>query len=375
MRIGIVCYPSYGGSGVVATELGKRLAARGHCVHFISYDQPFRLGGYEENILFYAVEVPSYPLFKYPPYLLALTNKIVEVTRHRRLDVIHSHYAIPHATTCYLARQVTGGAVKTITTLHGTDITLVGTEPSFGELVKFSINESDGVTAVSRSLAEDTRANFGLLRPIRTIHNFIDPAEFRPRPDAALRGRFAGPGEKVLVHISNFRPVKRILDVIEIFHRVNECCPSRLLLIGDGPESVPARAQVMKLGLEGRVFFLGQQDRIAELLGIADIFLLPSEKESFGLAALEAMACGVPVVASLTGGLPEVVADGITGYLKTVGDVCGMAEDCMTLLDDPALHRAMAGAARERAVSDFHIDDRVADYERYYQEVMDGGRQ
>ncbi|MEW6523733.1 MAG: N-acetyl-alpha-D-glucosaminyl L-malate synthase BshA [Bacillota bacterium] len=371
MRIGIVCYPSYGGSGVVATELGKRLAARGHCVHFITYDQPFRLNGYEENILFYGVEVPSYPLFKYPPYLLALTNKIIEVARHRRLDIVHAHYAIPHATSAYLARQVLGRSVRTVTTLHGTDITLVGTEPSFGELVAFSIEQSDGVTAVSRSLAEDTRLNFKLQRPIRTIYNFVDSEEFKPRRDESLRRRFVGPCEKVILHMSNFRPVKRVTDVIDIFDLINQELPSRLLLIGDGPESVAARRRVSERGLEGRVFFLGQQDRVAELLATGDLFLLPSERESFGLAALEAMACGVPVVASLTGGIPEVVLEGECGYLRPVGDVEGMAGMALRILRDEAVFGRMAAQSRRRAEQEFGVDDRVAEYESFYREVMD----
>ncbi|HAI20922.1 MAG TPA: N-acetyl-alpha-D-glucosaminyl L-malate synthase BshA [Clostridiales bacterium UBA8153] len=370
MRVGIVCYPSYGGSGVVATELGKQLAVRGHCVHFISYEQPFRLQGYEENILFYGVEVPSYPLFKYPPYLLALTNKIIEVARHRRLDLIHAHYAIPHATAAYLARQVLGSSIKTVTTLHGTDITLVGQEPSFGELVAFSIDQSDGVTAVSRSLAEDTNKHFQLRRPIRTIYNFVDTEEFKPRLDHCLRQRFAGPEEKILVHMSNFRPVKRIPDVIDIFRRVNERLPSRLLLIGDGPESVAARQQVQAYGLETRVFFLGQQDRVAQLLAAGDLFLLPSDRESFGLAALEAMACGVPVVASLTGGVPEVVPDGECGFLLPVGDVEGMAAGALAILQDTGTACRMALASRRRAVEEFNAEGRVAEYEAFYREVL-----
>lgn len=370
MRVGIVCYPSYGGSGVVATELGKELAARGHCVHFIAYEQPFRLQGYEENILFYGVEVPSYPLFKYPPYLLALTNKIIEVARHRQLDLIHAHYAIPHATAAYLARQVLGTSIKTVTTLHGTDITLVGQEPSFGELVAFSIEQSDGVTAVSRSLAEDTRRHFQLRRPIRTIYNFVDIEEFKPRRDHVLRQRFAGPDEKILLHMSNFRPVKCIPDVIDIFRRVNAQLPSRLLLIGDGPESVAARQQVQAYGLEGRVFFLGQQDRVAELLATGDLFLLPSDRESFGLAALEAMACGVPVVASFTGGIPEVVTDGECGFLLPVGDVEGMAAGALTILQDGETSRRMSRTARRRAVEEFNAGGRVAEYEAFYREVL-----
>lgn len=371
MNIGIVCYPTYGGSGVVATELGKHLARRGHMVHFISHDPPFRLDLFQENVFFHEVAVLSYPLFKYPPYFLALANKMVEVARYAGLDLIHVHYAIPHAPCAYLAREVMGGkGPRVITTLHGTDITLVGSDPSFHEVVAFSLNRSDGVTAVSHKLRETTGELFCISREIKTIYNFIDPTEYRRRENPALRARFASPSEKVIIHISNFRPLKRVDNVVRIFHLVRQEIPSVLLMVGDGPEWHHAYRVAHELGVEGKVLFLGQQERVVELLSVSDLMLLPSLQESFGLVALEAMACEVPVIASLTGGLPEVVADGETGYLLPPDRLKEMAEKAVAVLSDPSLYSRLAAAGRQRAVELFHHEKIVPEYEEYYREVL-----
>lgn len=371
MRVGVVCYPSYGGSGVVATELGKKLALRGHEIHFLSYERPFKLDKFNQNIFFHEVEVFDYPLFKFPPYMMALAGKIAEVTKWADLDVIHVHYAIPHAVSALLARQL----VKTkhlpiVTTLHGTDITVVGLEPQFYDIARYGIEESDVVTAVSESLKGETQQLFGLSKEIDVIYNFIDPAEYFRADVPDLRTRYASTGEKILIHISNFRPVKRLADVVDVFARVNSQIPSRLLLVGDGPEGSAAHRQIESLGLMDKVHFLGKQERMVELLSISDLCLLPSEKESFGLVALEAMACGVPVIASTAGGLPEVVMDGRTGWLLPVGDVKGMAEKAVQLLADNNRWLTMSADSRRHSLDNFHVDSIVEKYEKCYEKAV-----
>ncbi|MCX6827120.1 MAG: N-acetyl-alpha-D-glucosaminyl L-malate synthase BshA [candidate division Zixibacteria bacterium] len=311
MNIGITCYPVAGGSGIVATELGQQLATRGHQVHFISYALPFRLDKFQPNLYFHGVETTAYPLFQHPPYTLSLAAKMAEVICQFNLEILHVHYAIPHATSAFLAKQlVTCEVPKVITTLHGTDITLVGSDPSYYDITRFSINASDGITAVSAYLAEETRRTFKIEKAIAVIHNFFDGARFNPDSMTCKRRDFADDKEFVVAHISNFRPVKRIIDVIDIFDRINKALPSKLLLIGEGPDAILARRQVGKKNLNDRVIFLGNQDRVEAILPAADLFLLPSEEESFGLAALEALACGVPVIGSSGTGLTEVIEDG-----------------------------------------------------------------
>ncbi len=371
MRIGMICYPSYGGSGVVATELGKRLAERGHMVHFISYERPFKLDVFHENLFYHEVGVFDYPLFKFPPYSLALASKIVEVAKWADLDLLHVHYAIPHTVSAYLAKQMLRHRrLPVVTTLHGTDITVVGNDEQFYDITKFSIEVSDGVTAVSDSLRRQTTEMFQIERDIRTIYNFIDPEAYKPLGCSELRRHFACAGEKILIHISNFRPVKRVHDVVEIFHRVNMALPARLLLVGDGPEGPAVHHQVRDLGIAERVSFLGKQERVVELLSMSDLCLLPSEKESFGLVALEAMACEVPVIASTAGGIPETVTDGETGFLFQVGQVAEMAAKAIDVLNNPEQLREMGQKARIDAQKRFHIDDIVSSYEKYYEEVV-----
>lgn len=374
MNIGIVCYPSYGGSGVIASELARHLAQRGHNVHVFSYETPFRLHRFEANVVFHEVEVLDYPLFRFPPYLIALSSKLLEVARSTRLDLLHVHYAIPHTPAAYLAQQMLARDryLPIITTMHGTDITLVGNDPQFYEVTRFSLEVSDGLTAVSNSLALESKETFGLSRIPRVIPNFVDTEEYKPRPNPCLRARFARPGEKVLLHISNFRPVKRLEDVIRIFAKVNERIPARLLLVGDGPDKGHAAHIAESLGVSGRVVFLGRQDNVAEIFALADLFLLPSAKESFGLVALEAMACQVPVIASHTGGLPEVIEHGVTGYLAPVGDVNSMADWAISLLSDEIAFEPMARRAREDAIKRFRAEPVVDAYEAYYREVLNG---
>ena len=387
MKVGILCYPSHGGSGVVATELGKYLAERGHEAHFISYQQPFRLRGFDPRIYYHGVEISPYPLFKYPPYTLALVNKVAAVTREAGLDVLHAHYAIPHSLCAYLARELVGrDRLKIVTTLHGTDITLVGSDPSFQEITTFSIQQSDAVTAVSRSLADETARVFPCGTEVQVIYNFVDTRIYTPGPGkagagggvgggagggAGGKGRGEAGGERVLLHISNFRPVKRIGDVIRIFARVLARQPARLVLVGDGIEHFGAMELAAKLGIKDRVSFLGNQDDVLPILRQADLFLLPSEKESFGLAALEAMACGLPVVASRTGGIPEVVDEGVSGFLRPVGDTEGMAECCLALLEDSKMYDRFSRAARERAVERFDSGKIIPLYEALYSSVLE----
>jgi len=375
MNIGIVCYASVGGSGIVATELGKVLASRGHRVHIVSSDMPARLGDYQPGLSFHRVETPSYPLFREPQYLLSLANKLVNVSRDERLDIIHAHYAIPHATAAYLAREIVAasmgaGVPRIITTLHGTDITLLGSDRSYSEIVRFSIEQSDGVTAVSESLKADTRRELGVACDIQVIHNFVDCDQYRRRDVKGLRARLAPNGEKLIIHVSNFRPVKRIVEVVHVFARARQEVPARLLMVGDGPELSDASQLARTLGVARDVQFLGEQELVVPLLSASDVFLLPSAQESFGLAALEAMACGVPVVASKVGGLPEVIEDGRTGYLHAPDDLEGMARSVVRLLTNERVHQAFATAAQERARGRF-CDSRIVPlYESYYEDVL-----
>ena len=374
MRIGITCYPTYGGSGAVATELGLELARRGHDVHFISYASPFRLRGFAERVTFHEVTQLDYPLFEHSsPYALALAVKQHEVAKREQLDLMHVHYAIPHAATAWLAKQMLeheGLGLKIVTTLHGTDITLVGQDPSYYTLTKFSIEQSDAVTAVSAYLRDETYRAFGCGQcELRVIPNFISSAEYHPPTDDAFRKRLAPAGHRILVHVSNFRPVKRVADVVKIFAAVHEKHPATLVLVGDGPERDTAEHEVDTLGLQKDVRFLGKVESVGDVLRGADLFLLPSSTESFGLAALEAMACGLPVVASAVGGIPEVVEEGKTGFLAAVGDVDAMADRALRVLEDPATEQRMKRAAAERAL-EFSTDRVVPRYEQLYEEVL-----
>jgi N-acetyl-alpha-D-glucosaminyl L-malate synthase BshA len=371
MKIGIVCYPTYGGSGVVATELGKALALAGHQVHFITYTQPPRLDIFSENIFYHEVSVASYPLFEYLPYESALASKMVDVTINEKLDLIHVHYAIPHASAAYLAKQILkykGIHVPVITTLHGTDITLVGRDPSFEPVVTFSINESDGVTAVSESLKKDTYDEFEILSHIEVIPNFIDLQRFQKRSHEHFKKSLCPNGEKLLMHTSNFRKVKRIEDIVKVFALVRKKIPAKLVLIGDGPERSGIEALCRELEVQCDVRFLGKMDGIEEALSLADLFLLTSEKESFGLAALEAMACEVPVISSNAGGIPEVNIHGVTGYVSEIGDVKDMAGNAIKMLSDPILHDQMKANALARA-QEFDIVKILPLYEKYYERI------
>jgi N-acetyl-alpha-D-glucosaminyl L-malate synthase BshA len=371
VNIGITCYPTVGGSGAVAAELGKQLAKRGHRVHFISYRMPFRLAEFHENICFHEVDVSSYVLFEYPPHDLALAAKMAETARENDLDLFHVHYAIPHALAGLLAQQMLGDkAPKLITTLHGTDITLVGQDRSFFEITRFGIERSNGVTAVSEFLRRMTLDEFQIKNGIETIYNFVDLDVYNRNRAYGDRAAFAAPNEKILLHVSNMRPVKRVLDTVRILERVVQEIPAVLLMVGEGPERSSAQALARRLGLQDRVRFLGRQERVEGVAGLADVFLLPSELESFGLSALEAMACEVPVIGSDAGGMPELVTQGETGYLCPVGDAEGMATRCVELLKDDARRQAMGQAARRRAEELFNADRIVTQYERYYENVL-----
>lgn len=377
MNIGITCYPTYGGSGVVATELGKELAARGHQVHFISYALPFRLDGFHENIFFHEVELPDYPLFEDSLYSLSLTSKMVDVVMYDDLDVLHCHYAIPHATSAYNAKLILneqGRDIKIITTLHGTDITLIGLDPTLLPLVRFSIDKSDGVTAVSRFLREKTLTNFNLNRPIEVIPNFVNVDEWK-RLDAEgerLRQQFAPNGEKVLVHASNFRPVKRVTDVVRVFAQVHEKVPCKLVMVGDGPDRAEAERLCREMGICHDVRFLGKQNALPEIFSASDLFLMPSQSESFGLSALEAMSCELPVLTSSVGGIPELNVHGTTGYISEIGDIDRMARYAIDLLTDRKKYERFSLAARERAVTQFSAKDIVPMYEAFYEKVLMG---
>ncbi len=373
MKIGITCYPTYGGSGAVATELGLELARRGHEVHFITYDSPFRLRGYTERVFYHQVDtrMGRYPLFDHFPYTLALASKQHEVVLREELDLLHVHYAIPHATTAYLAREMLKRerSVQVITTLHGTDITLVGQEASFYAITKFSIEQSDGVTAVSNYLRDETYRAFGCgMCDIRVVPNFVNLQEYRPG-EPGCRGKVAPEGHKVISHVSNFREVKRVKDVIRVFARVRRAMPATLVMIGDGPERMDAENEARDLAVMDDVRFLGRLDTVASLLQASDLFILPSQTESFGLAALEAMACGAPVVASRAGGLPEVIDDGVNGILEPVGSVEAMGRRAVELLRDPEKYATMRAAAVAKA-EQFSANTIVPMYEAFYRDVL-----
>src|SRR5688572_2589385 len=375
MKVGITCYPTYGGSGVVATELGKELAVRGHDIHFISYALPIRLS-LSDRILFHEVEVLSYPLFEYPPYDLVLATKMAEVTARYNLDILHVHYAIPHSISAYLAKMMlTDRKIPFVTTLHGTDITLVGNDRSYLPITRFGIEQSDAVTAVSQYLRQRTIEEFQIERPISVIPNFVNCDTYSRATEGSLRRRYAKDGESIFIHISNFRPVKRVEDVIGVFARVRQECPAKLLLVGDGPERPKAEWLADTQGVSQDVLFLGKQNEMAPLLSIADILLLPSENESFGLVALEAMACEVPVVATKIGGLPEVVEHEEDGFLLGVGDVTGMANACLKLVKNAQLRDEMGRTARKHALRDFCSTKVVRHYEQLYlQTIEDSGQ-
>jgi N-acetyl-alpha-D-glucosaminyl L-malate synthase BshA len=370
MRIGITCYPTFGGSGVVATELGLALAKRGDSVHFISYAPPSRLNVLHERVSFHEVTVTPYPLFDpYPPYTLALATKMAEVAAYEKLDVLHVHYAIPHAISAHLAKQILQSKLKVVTTLHGTDITLVGRDESYLPITKFGIEVSDGVTAVSEWLKDETAKNFSTAKHIDVIPNFVDPSRFK-RASSAYCRKFGDSGDKLVCHVSNFRPVKRIMDVVEVFEKLIAKVPARLVMIGDGPDRSKAEAYCRAHHLRDRVSFLGNVANLEEVLGGCDLFLLPSETESFGMAALEAMTSEVPVIATNAGGLPEVVVDGETGYLLPIGDVNGMAERAIEILSDDELQRRMGKRARTLAVDRFDDQKIVPYYRELYERVM-----
>ena len=376
MNIGMVCYASVGGSGVVATELGRALAERGHQIHVISSEPPFRWRDGLAGLSFVKVEVPPYPLFREPQYLLALTNTIARVAEQEQLDLVHAHYAVPHATAAYLARQMLAispsRTPRTVTTLHGTDITLVGSDPSYRRVVAFSIEQSDAVTTVSRSLRADTMSALGVQREIDVIPNFLDCAEYRRRPDPALRARLCPPDryDALVIHVSNLRPVKRVDVAIEVFRRIRTRVRARFLVAGDGPVRGDVERQAVESGVGADVTFLGEQDDLVALLSVSDLFLLPSIQESFGLAALEAMACGVPVVASRVGGLPEIIEDGVTGYTCAPDDVAGMAERGVRLLTDRGLHVRIADAAAALVRESYCTGRVVPMYEAAYRRVL-----
>jgi N-acetyl-alpha-D-glucosaminyl L-malate synthase BshA len=371
VRIGITCYPTYGGSGIVATELGKELAERGHEIHFISYAPPLRLHQVSANLQFHEVVVSSYPLFAHPPYTLALATKMAEVAELHDLDLLHCHYAIPHSVSAFLAKSMLHPRkMPVVTTLHGTDITLVGSDRSYLPITRFSIEQSDGVTAVSNSLKESTIRTFGVKNEITVVYNFVNCDYYKPREKPQLRSQYAQAGEGLLIHLSNFRPVKRPTDVIEIFVRVQKKLPVALLMVGDGPERGSAEWLARHYGVDRKVHFLGKCENIEDLMGISDLLLLPSENESFGLVALEAMACEVPVIVSRVGGLPEVVTDGVEGYLVEPHDVDTMAERALHILSDPTRRREMGRRARHSARKRFCSTKIISQYEEYYKEVI-----
>lgn len=371
MKIGITCYPTYGGSGVVATELGMELATRGHEIHFISYAPPIRMDLSHENIVFHEVEVATYPLFDHPPYTLALATKMLEVFESASLDLLHVHYAIPHSVSALLARSMAAPRrLPFITTLHGTDITLVGSNRSYLPITKFSIEQSDGVTAISKYLKRRTNEEFDIARPIEVIPNFVNCDLYCRTTESTNRPQWALNGEPILMHLSNFRPVKRVTDAVEIFALVRAKMPAKLVLIGDGPERGAAEFLVRKKRLQKDVAFLGKQNKVYEILAASDLFLLPSEMESFGLAALEAMACEVPVIATNTGGLPEVVEHGVDGYLVEVGDVAAAAKYAIEILSRADRGREMGQQARANAKKKYCSNDVIPLYEAYYRKVL-----
>jgi N-acetyl-alpha-D-glucosaminyl L-malate synthase BshA len=372
MKIGIVCYPTFGGSGVVATELGKALADNGHQVHFITYRQPARLDFFSENLFYHEVSVSNYPLFDYPPYELALASKLVDVVRFEKLDLLHVHYAIPHASAAFMAKQILatyGNHIPVVTTLHGTDITLVGKDPTYKPVVTFSINQSDGVTAVSENLKEDTYKHFDVVKEIKVIPNFIDLQRFSLQAKDHFKLAIAPNNERIVVHTSNFRKVKRTQDVVHIFEKIQKEIPSKLLMVGDGPERVYCEQLCRDLEICDNVRFLGKQDAVEEILSVSDLFIMPSESESFGLAALEAMACKVPVITSNAGGLPELNIDGITGFMDNVGDIDGMAKHAIFILKNDKQLAAFKEGALKRA-QQFDLSLILPIYEQYYMDVL-----
>ncbi len=367
----MVCYPTFGGSGVVATELGKALAKKGHQIHFITYTQPARLDFFAENLFFHQVNISNYPLFEYAPYELALASKMVDVVEHEKLDLLHVHYAIPHASAAFMAKQILktkGIEIPVITTLHGTDITLVGKDPSYEPVVTFSINQSDGVTSVSADLKRDTYKHFDIKKEIEVIPNFIDLERFKKQKKDHFKKAICPNDEKLLVHTSNFRKVKRIGDIVRIFAQVKEIIPAKLILIGDGPEKVKIEQLCKELNVERCVHFLGKLDAVEEVLSVADVFLMPSEKESFGLAALEAMACEVPLIASNTGGIPELNVQGVTGFLSNVGDIEDMVKNTLFILKDENLPKFKANALEHAKT--FDITNILPKYEAYYDKIV-----
>ncbi len=373
MRIGIVCYPTFGGSGVLATELGKALAQKGHHVHFITYQQPVRLNGFVPNIFYHEVQVPTYPLFDYPPYETALASTMVDVIKNNHLQLLHVHYAIPHASAAYMAKKILeqeGLDIPVITTLHGTDITLVGRDKTYAPVVAFSINQSDAITAVSKNLCDETYNNFNIKKPIQVIHNFVDVERFNRKPLDAFRKVIAPNGERILIHASNFRKIKRVQDVVKIFHEVNKQVPSKLLLVGDGPERPTAEDLSRCLGIYDSISFVGKQEQMEDILAIGDLFLLTSEYESFGLAALEAMAAGVPVVATNAGGLPEVIVDGVTGYMGNVGDVKTLSQQAISILQNDETLQSFKEASAQHAKK-FDIHNIVPLYEQLYESFLE----
>ena len=376
MKIGIVCYPTFGGSGVVATELGKALADHGHEVHFITYSQPARLDFFSENLFYHEVTVSKYPLFDYPPYELALASKMVDVVKYEKLDVLHVHYAIPHASAAYMAKQIlasNGIHIPVVTTLHGTDITLVGKDRTYKPVVTFSINQSDGVTAVSQDLKNDTCKFFEIKKDIKVIPNFIDLNRFQHKAQNHFKIAIAPHEEKIIVHTSNFRKVKRVPDVVKIFAKIVEKIPAKLLLAGDGPERSEVEQLVRELNLKDSVRFLGKLDAVEEILSVSDLFLLPSETESFGLAALEAMACKLPVISSNAGGIPELNIDGVTGFLNEVGDIDGMAANAIHILENQERLDAFKARALAHAKT-FDIALIMPQYEAFYQEIINSSK-
>lgn len=373
MKIGITCYPTYGGSGVVATELGKSLAEKGHEIHFISYAMPFRLSHhFVSNIYFHEVEMGSYPLFEFPMYSLALTSKMVEVAKFEKLDLLHVHYAIPHATSARLAKEILAPEmdIKIITTLHGTDITLVGLEPSFVHLVKYSIEKSDGVTAVSRFLKEKTITNYEINKDIEVIPNFIDTEVFTKTADPQLKGKLAPNGEKLIVHTSNFRVVKRVTDTIRVLKETEDKVNAKLVLVGDGPDRSECERLARELQISHKVVFLGKQEGLVEILNCADLFLIPSQSESFGLSALEAMSCGVPVISSSVGGLPELVRHNETGYIAEIGDIERMGKYTVDLLTNERKYAEFSKNAQKRAYTKFRKEIIIPQYEHYYERIL-----
>lgn len=372
MKIGIVCYPTYGGSGVVATELGKALAKEGHKVHFITYQEPVRLDSFHENIFYHEVSALDYPLFQYQPYESALASKIVDVARFEQLDILHVHYAIPHASSALIARSILkekGVHLPFVTTLHGTDITLIGKDPGYKPVVEYSINHSDGITSVSQSLKDDTYKNFNITREIEVIPNFIDFSRFKKTDKDHFKKAIAPQGEKILIHVSNFRKVKRVEDVVRMFELVIKKIPAKLLLVGDGPERMGLEMLCRELAICDQVRFLGKQDAIEDLLAISDAFILPSETESFGLAALEAMACEVPVISSNAGGIPEINVHGKTGFMSNVGDYKTMAENTIAMIEDEDRLKLFKANAYAHAQT-FAIENILPLYEGYYEKVL-----